>query len=378
MIRSEIQYNWNYTPRFLYSLFVLRPKLLYKLIFHPSQLLLQSSYPEMKRKGKVRICIEKLWNIIRYADDDNYYFMYGLDVKRPVRNSEYLVYREFELKRNRLNLSNVHNDSAILRNKFFFEAVAKLLGITTPRNFAYSDYGDLIWSAENQSEQISWEQFPDRLPDCTIFAKPIDGECGSGIIKLTVKDGEILQNSKTLQPTRLKELFCKGRYIFQEGMTQHSEMSRLYPLSVNTVRLVTIRNPETKEIEILMPTLRVGARGNFVDNYAMGGIIVNMDKDTGNLLKWGFSKPQYGSIKCTEHPDTKVVFSSFKVPYFQEAVKMAQKFHSFLNLHSIGWDIAISDKGPVFIEGNDNWEVTLHQSYDQPLKKEFNRLFGIC
>ena len=33
-------------------------------------------------------------------------------------------------------------------------------------------------------------------------------------------------------------------------------------------------------------------------------------------------------------------------------------FHSMLkDIHSIGWDIAIGENGPIFIEGNDNWEA---------------------
>ena len=30
--------------------------------------------------------------------------------------------------------------------------------------------------------------------------------------------------------------------------------------------------------------------------------------------------------------------------------------------HSIGWDIAITKDGPMFIEGNDRWEVSMIQA----------------
>lgn len=44
-------------------------------------------------------------------------------------------------------------------------------------------------------------------------------------------------------------------------------------------------------------------------------------------------------------------------------------------LHSVGWDIAIGDAGPIFIEGNDNWEINGPQICNGGLRKEFNELF---
>jgi hypothetical protein len=51
---------------------------------------------------------------------------------------------------------------------------------------------------------------------------------------------------------------------------------------------------------------------------------------------------------------------------------MSKKLHSFFyGIHSIGWDIAITEDGPVFIEGNDNWEIPTFQAYDRSFKKKF-------
>ena len=45
------------------------------------------------------------------------------------------------------------------------------------------------------------------------------------------------------------------------------------------------------------------------------------------------------------------------------------------DIHSIGWDIAIGKDGPVFIEGNDNWEINGPQVGNRGLKKEFEEYF---
>ena len=41
----------------------------------------------------------------------------------------------------------------------------------------------------------------------------------------------------------------------------------------------------------------------------------------------------------------------------------------FYGVRSIGWDIAITDSGPCFVEGNDNWEISLNQAADRGLRK---------
>ena len=54
---------------------------------------------------------------------------------------------------------------------------------------------------------------------------------------------------------------------------------------------------------------------------------------------------------------------------------MACEAHKlFYNIETIRWDIAISESGPMFIEGNNNWEISLMQACDRPLKKEWREI----
>ena len=88
-------------------------------------------------------------------------------------------------------------------------------------------------------------------------------------------------------------------------------------------------------------------------------------------------KPKYGtSIK--EHPDTHVVFKDFEIPYYKEAEKMAVELHKRLyRCHSVGWDIGITKDGPMFIEGNGLWEISLIQAAHGGLKKQIEKYFSV-
>lgn len=99
------------------------------------------------------------------------------------------------------------------------------------------------------------------------------------------------------------------------------------------------------------------------------------DLETGRLHKYGFFKPKYG-LKVANHPNSGVVFENFVIPDIEAVIHQAKYFHAFLSdLHSIGWDIAIGPKGPIFIDGNDNWEINGPQIGNHGLRKELEKYF---
>jgi histone deacetylase complex regulatory component SIN3 len=113
-----------------------------------------------------------------------------------------------------------------------------------------------------------------------------------------------------------------------------------------------------------------------VDNWAVGGLAIGIDVENESLHKYGFYKPGYGT-KALEHPNSGIVFDGYKIPFLQQAIEQAKNLHSFLpGVHSIGWDIAIGENGPIIIEGNDNWEISLVQICSHGLQKEFDNYFN--
>ena len=105
------------------------------------------------------------------------------------------------------------------------------------------------------------------------------------------------------------------------------------------------------------------------------GKVVGIDMEKGKLMEMGFLKPQYGT-STKEHPDTHILFKDFEIPFYKEAERMAMELHKRLyRCHSVGWDIAITKKGPVFIEGNGLWEVSLLQAVHGGLKRQIDNYF---
>lgn len=183
-----------------------------------------------------------------------------------------------------------------------------------------------------------------------IIVKPVNMQCGKGIEKLEITkntDLKVLYN----------QLLINGQTLVEEIVEQSEEMNKLFPNAVNTLRLVTARiNGKTT---VLFRAIRVGTGNNVVDNFNHGGIytIVN---EKGILEKPAIDKK---GIVYELHPTTQTKIVGFQIPYFEKAIKMVKEASAIVpEVGLVGWDIAITDKGPVMIEGNQLPGYDIYQS----------------
>ena len=351
------------------------PKQTIRLLKDKSLVSQPSYYPEAPfHKKKLRVFLDQIRQIIKYGAPEQFYFMYGFDTKKNNEINEYMHLAPFMKIRNQENLSNKHNASCILRNKIYFGMFAMYWGVRTGRNVGVIEDGDIF--VFEKKMKVSVKDFCESF-NGSFFCKVLNGECGDGIFTLELYQEDILINKEHCTVEFLTDLLKKAQYLIQERVVQHDEMSRLYPGSLNTIRLVTIKNKKTGEIVVFPSNLRIGAHGSFVDNGSQGGIAVAVHLDSGKLYEYGLQKPPYGT-KTLTHPDTGVVFGDFTIPFFDEAKKQASFLHSKLDcISSIGWDIAITPDGPLFIEGNDNWELQAIQRTHGGLKQDFLTYLGL-
>lgn len=353
--------------------FVIKPKAFLRLIKNKELFCHSSYFPEYKekRKSTSRIFWEQCIHIAKYGNPEFFYFPYGLDVKSKEECNRYLNYEPFYNKRENLNFSNRVNCTCILRDKILFNIFANGIGIATPENEFYTVNGQLYDFKTKKPLSI------DELcaNDHSLFCKLVDGECGNGVFQLRITDGKVYINDAPTSRDDLGKRFAQGRYIAQTIIKQHPLMNQLHSKSINSMRLITVRSLKDKTIHVFPSILRVGTGNSIVDNTSQGGLAVGIDLTTGKLKQYGFYKPQFG-LKVDSHPDSNIRFNQFVIPFFEEARRQAVYFHSMLpDLHSVGWDIAIGEKGPIFIEGNDNWEINGPQICNGGLRKEFNELF---
>lgn len=333
-----------------------------------------SYFPEHtdKRKTKIRIWIEQFCNVIKYGDINDFYFLYGFDIKGFRNEKEYVDYEKFRARREEL-MHRINNPQvAILRDKFYFSIITEALGFRTPRTIAVISKDDVYIFKSRQI--ISLDEFI-KNNDVDSYVKLIDGECANGVFQVQIKDGNIVVDGESMDINIFKKLMDRGRFLVQERIYQHEKMSEIYPKATNSVRITSLYDKKTNQVIFLPSFLKMGLGNMTVDNWAIGGLIVGLDVQTGKLREWAYYKPGYGK-KTQAHPDTGVVFKDFEVPFFNETKELIRNIHMQLkDVHSIGWDITITPDGPCIIEGNDNWEISALQVTNHGMKKEYEKYF---
>lgn len=190
-----------------------------------------------------------------------------------------------------------------------------------------------------QTDPDEFRAFLDQYPD--LIAKPLEGSSGVGIERFTS------EHWQGREEDFLRELLDKQIGIIEERVIQHPRMAQMCPTSVNTIRIATLLGD--KKQGIVYAFLRIG-NGNVMDNVDQGGMAARVDLASGKLLTVGADKK---GNTYTHHPMTGTPIIGFEIPFFEEAkamcLKAAQKVPQ---MRFVAWDVAITEKGPVFIEGN--------------------------
>lgn len=183
------------------------------------------------------------------------------------------------------------------------------------------------------------------------MAKPIDGGCGKGIEKI--------ETNNYKSPEELYEYLASNHnFELEEVIKQNEKVSKIYPEAINTVRMVTIL--KDNKPHVICAYFRIG-NGSFVDNFNSGGMVAPIDVKTGVVSDKAIDK---NKNLYEVHPETGKTIKGFKFPFWNEAVKMCKEASKIVpEMAYIGWDVAFTVNGPIFVEAN---EFPGHDIYQLP------------
>lgn len=211
-----------------------------------------------------------------------------------------------------------------------------------------------------------------------IIVKPSVDSGGGRKIRLFSKNnnGFYDENGKRLDLHLLCEQFEKN-YIIQEYLVQSKYLSRFNDSSVNTIRIFTYRSVKTDEVHALHAVLRIGKKGNYLDDQNVGGVAcrINNDSTLNNFAT------NYFGEKFDEFNG--IIFSGLdRVPQVNDmkqiAVQLAAK-----NIHSrvIGFDFTVDHQNNIkLVEINHLWTgINFFQMNGVPVLGEFtDEVIELC
>jgi len=251
----------------------------------------------------------------------------------------------------------------VLENKLFFHLYYSQLNVPMPRVLMHNS--KTVYICDGKPTEVSnYEEFVlllnglfEREPtlDSMIIKKIYWSFGGDKVYKISRSQ---VSNNRSLL-TELYSEVKKSGFLFQETVIQHAALSKLNPFSLNTIRFDTFIDKDGR-VDVISGYIRMSINKNYVDNICLGGCQVGIDLRTGRLKKEGYSTLSYYGVRILKsHPVTETIFEEVVIPYFDEAKELVLEAASLIpGLRIVGWDVAISESGPILIEGNSDYSIT--------------------
>ena len=210
-----------------------------------------------------------------------------------------------------------------------------------------------------------------------LIVKPPNQGGGLGVRLLEHREGRFFRDCEALSEAETRAtLMGSGDLMISEVVCQGAYARALYPHTVNTVRLLTMLDPDSGVAFLAAAVQRIGCRASIpVDNSARGGLVADIDLASGRLSQ----AVRLKSEPCEwldRHPETGVVFDQQVIPAWSQvcATILGVAAHVPM-LPLIAWDVALLDDGIVVIEGNYTSAVDFFQAFRPLLANSRVRAF---
>lgn len=247
-----------------------------------------SFYPEKARKSNFRIIVENVIWMLKNKEVNNFYYLYGSDVKEKNPN-DYEAYTKIQKLRDKRNRASKNFDYlSLLRDKFVFGQYMKSINKPTPINYMLGDLSSVIELNEIPKGEVN------------AFCKDSTGLGGVDVFPVTLVGNEVYVEGVQRDMSWLQRRM-KGQFIIQEKISQEEELNKMYSGAINTIRILTANTGNN--VRVVSAIMRIGANGSSTDNWASGGVIVKVNMENGQLEEYGYFKnASKGKVKT--HPDS--------------------------------------------------------------------------
>lgn len=315
----------------------------------------------IRAKGYTRTLVDALVSCFKYGISPKQYYLFRFYKQNEAQRAQWVGANiSFYLQNNR---KYFHRPSkAWFDDKFlFYEKFQSYCGREVIRLASAADLEPAVaWAAAKGS--------------CII--KPRYGYKGYGID--WISDCRDQDKIRKILAAKLE----RGEFVLEEILIQHPDTAIFNSSSVNTIRVNAICMDG--RTEILGSMFRMGRGDILVDNMFSGGIAAPVDDD-GILCGPAVTIDPTEDTDFEYHPVSQVKITGYQLPFWKETLALIQEVAAIVpGIKSVGWDVAITQQGPVLLEGNVPWGIFgLQLPYQKGRMEKIlpyvhrNQLFGI-
>ena len=262
-----------------------------------------------------------------------------------------------------LDLLNPLKYMSLARNKYMTHKMLENTGIRTSELYCYYQPEARYTVATECASDIAGvlSILKDKgVQSCVI--KTTESSHGDNV--WVIKSIDYQDNDATLtrfdgQALTLSSVLGNDALIFESVVRQTEQFTAFNASSVNTVRFMTALYPDGSA-KIVATFIKIGRAGRCVDNAGGGGNVdVCVDVETGEI-RYAIQFDGWHNVKDIDcHPDSGNPLNGVIIENWDAVKAEVIRFQqAFPYCKVVGWDIAITDEGPVVIEINDFWDRT--------------------
>jgi hypothetical protein len=288
------------------------------------------------------------------------YYEFEFDKRSKVFRQDFLGLNEQRLY---LDLLNPLKYFSLARNKFMAHKMLENTGIRTSELYCYyqpeASYAENPECAGNLSEVLRILKSKG-VQSCVI--KTTESSHGDNvwvIQNIDYQDNDAILKRFDGQKLNLSSVLGEDALIFESLVRQTEQFAAFNASSVNTVRFMTALYPDGSA-KVIATFIKIGRAGRCVDNAGGGGNVdVCVDVATGEI-RYAIQFDGWHHVQNIDtHPDNGNPLNGVVIENWESIKAEVIRFQqAFPYCKVAGWDIAITDAGPVVIEVNDFWDRT--------------------
>lgn len=297
------------------------------------------------------------------------YYMQGLN-KNGSSIDDFMGKRTFQktqkMAASILKLRTMHHNLSfdlVTKDKFYCGSILKANGIPTFEALLLISGTRVMALQEHLGNGLVY------LENGNYFFKNVIKESGEGVIGFQIKENKVIMRGEVYGYEEAIVALNGGVWIVQPRYVSHNAIQLVNSSALNTTRIYTILG--VGGVDYLGGYQAFATDGAPIDSWQFGSVYVAIDLDKETLKPYGItslSDKRDGVL--FEHPNSKIEFDGYKLPGLKNAVDLCKRAHAFFyGVYVIGWDIALTDEGPMVVEVNERPGINVLQSLDGGIRK---------
>ena len=217
-----------------------------------------------------------------------------------------------------------------------------------------------------------------------LFVKPRDGAYGEGAFAILPHSGG-WRTPGGIGSAHDAFEYCASRakaaalLVQPRLITVDALRNVMAPDAFGTVRAITYMDDQRPML--MAAELKIVVDGNVTDNFshgASGNLVAPIDPLSGTLTAVRGSRSRTWPIifDAETHPATGIRLIGVQVPRWPDVLSLVLRAQAcFAGLRSIGWDVGLTQEGPVLVEGNAQYGFdSLQVAFDRGFAPDFERV----